>query len=207
MKEGLSKKTYAILGLASLVIVVLGLLVKFLFLGFLEIDSGNGDKGNREAHELVFLIFGIGFLVYIITLFIFNVLPNKVVKSTNLYILFTIVAVVIFSIINLTGGLTNSPFTSLYGALMTLTLLIYEHRKAVFFSASVIIVFIAINVTLQNMNMVNTIDTGTSIYRVLYGIITGLLLIFIGTVDYLSKNVQNIPWLKNYFAKNTTSDE
>lgn len=194
--DRVNEKTYVIIGISTLLLILLILIVQFVVIDVLDSVFVNEEF---VFHRAAFWSLGVVLIFFILWVFTFSGFRNKKLKPGHLYVLFFLVATIIFTFINYTGGLTNSPFTSMYAGLMTLTFLIYEKSRAVFFSFGVVVFFLLLNIYLQIIEAVNLIDTSKIVYKCIYGTIVILLFIVLTGVDYLSKNYNKIKFISEFF--------
>mgnify|MGYP003392975702 CR=1 FL=1 len=195
-------KTFFVLVVSSVLLSAICLLNRALLLDIIQEPIPTTDTTLRHTYQawvdtLLTIIF---IILLIIGVFLLTRGKSKrKVPAWWLYIIFLIIATIIFCLVNLTGGVVHSPFTPLYGALITVTILIYERFIGLFYSCTVVAFGMFLSLHLQNRDLCNPIDIEISKARSLHVSVTLVLFTILALVDFISKRYKSIPPLKQFY--------
>lgn len=188
----IDESTFSIVGKTTIVFIFTILIVNFLVGALIGVCD---EEFERFSFNFVKSMFVMGFsaslnfvLVLILSLIITWIYgrnsDKKKTKSVWLYICFFIALAMVCNIVNLTGGLTSSPFTSLYAGMITTTILVYNKVKALVFTGALIVVSLIINLILQRLGQHGEWNTDCNTYQFTYLAVTSIVIISLGWVEF-----------------------
>jgi hypothetical protein len=107
----------------------------------------------------------------------------------------------VFCLVNVSGGLTNSPFLALYPGILTIAIVISNRPRPVMFTGTLIAICLALNGVLQLHELTPLIKSKYPyLYHAKYYLTNLLTLTLMGIADYISHKYPDV-WIARHLEK------
>lgn len=195
----ISKKTALVISIALFIAII----IAFIFAVLYTMDIPESERVFKNSIYLKFFFITAAFFCCFSYIISITTLSFSVGWSNKwLYFLSLLGISSIFCLVNASGGLTSSPFITLYSTLLTITIIVKRNFNAFLIQCIIVIFFITLHGILeQNGLPTKTTIENTPKYKFQYGAIVSVSFILVGLSDYTSKNSDKFESFINKFRK------